>query len=281
MQIIKSLIRLILPETLAHRLANWIRARRRKKFRAYVAEHNYCGEKLRIHIEDAMAAAWYDHDWQDEFREIHLLKQSKLKSGARVFDIGAHQGVVALIFSRLVGQHGTVVAVEADPWNAAQAAKNQQTNQATNLRVINAVAGPTDKLPSVGPSTDRGLIQEWSLDNVSFRSVDSLGSELGAPDVVYVDVDGYELDVLAGAEGTLASHADWFVEVHVGCGLEANGGSWQQVLAVFPEESYVRLIASENQQDFLPFDAKSKLLGERFFLLALRHPNACSTHKPA
>lgn len=272
MQIIKSLIRLILPETVVHRLANWIRARRRKKFRSYVAEHNYCGEKLRIHIGDAMAAAWYDHDWEDGFREIHVLKQSRLKNGARVFDIGAHQGVVALILSRLVGESGSVLAVEGDRWNAAQASKNQQTNRATNLRVINAVVGPADTLPSAPPLNGTGLIHEWSLDNVPFRSLDSLGSEFGAPDVVYVDVDGYELDVLAGATATLGSQADWFVEVHVGCGLEANGGSWQMVLSQFPEDAYERLIASESQPDFQPFDASSEVLNERFFLVALRRP---------
>lgn len=272
MKFIKSLIRVILPETLSHRLANWVRSRRRKVFRSSITEHYYCGEKLRIHIGDAMAAAWYDHDWEDGFHEINVLKQSQLKNGARVFDIGAHQGVVALILSRLVGESGSVLAVEGDPWNAAQASKNQQTNRATNLRVINAVVGSADTLPSDLPLNGKGLIHEWSLDNVPFRSLDSLGSEFGAPDVVYVDVDGYELDVLAGANATLGSHADWFVEVHVGCGLETNGGRWQMVLSHFPEDAYERLIASERQPDFHPFDASSEVLNERFFLLALRRP---------
>ena len=50
-------------------------------------------------------------------------------------------------------------------------------------------------------------------------------------DVVLVDVEGFECRVLAGAAATLAGEADWAVEVHVGCGLEAAGGSVERVLA--------------------------------------------------
>ena len=274
MQVLKSLIRLILPEFLSHRLANWIRARRRTKFSPYVAEHSYCGESLKVHIGDPMAKCWYDRDWVDEFQEILMLKQFQLKSGATVFDIGAHQGVVALIFSRLVGQNGKVLAVEGDQWNARQATKNQETNQATNLRVINAAVGSVDQIPPKRQSSETSLVRQWSLDNVPFRSVDSLAAEYGLPNLVYVDVDGFELDVLAGASETLASDADWFVEVHVGCGLESNGGSWQDVLAVFFKESHELFIASEKHPKFVSFDARSDTLLERFFLVAIRRSNA-------
>ena len=59
-----------------------------------------------------MGAGWYDHDWP-ELPEIALLKQHGLRPGARVFDIGAHQGVVALMLSKTVGPEGFVLAVEA------------------------------------------------------------------------------------------------------------------------------------------------------------------------
>ncbi len=62
-----------------------------------------------------MAEGWYDHDWVDVMNEITLLRKSRLKVGARVFDIGAHQAVVALLLSRTVGPTGEVIAVEADP----------------------------------------------------------------------------------------------------------------------------------------------------------------------
>lgn len=37
-----------------------------------------------------------------------------LSKGGRIFDLGAHQGVVALMLSRYVGEQGSVLAVEAD-----------------------------------------------------------------------------------------------------------------------------------------------------------------------
>ena len=75
------------------------------RFKKKVVEHSYCGEKLRVSIEDGLGQGWYDRDW-GMMREIGLLTRSRLKSGALVFDLGAHQGVVAMILARKVGQNG-------------------------------------------------------------------------------------------------------------------------------------------------------------------------------
>src|SRR3990172_10929015 len=72
--------------------------------------HIYAGYPLTVFIWNHVSAIWYDHDL--ERREIVFLQQNKLKAGAVVFNIGAHHGVIALIFSKLVGKTGLVVAVE-------------------------------------------------------------------------------------------------------------------------------------------------------------------------
>jgi hypothetical protein len=72
-----------------------------------------------------------------------------------------------------------------------------------------------------------------------------LARRFGRPDVVYVDVEGYECRVLAGATATRASAADWFVEVRVRYSLEAAGGSADEALAFFPAERYERFVHRE------------------------------------
>ena len=56
----------------------------------------------------------------------------------------------------------------------------------------------------------------------------------GAPDVLFVDVEGYELHVLRGARLTLETHRpDLFVEVHTDAGLERFGDA-DDLLALIP-----------------------------------------------
>jgi protein-L-isoaspartate(D-aspartate) O-methyltransferase (PCMT) len=86
-------------------------------YRRRVVEHTYAGHPLRIALRDPLAEGWYDHDWGTQ-PEIDVLRSGRLRPGARVFDLGAHQGVVALMLARIVGPAGHVVAVEAEPHNA-------------------------------------------------------------------------------------------------------------------------------------------------------------------
>jgi len=86
---------------------------------------------------------------------------------------------------------------------------------------------------------------------------------------VFLDVEGAECMALAGAARTLASGADFFVEVHVGCGLEALGGSIPKVFECFPAERFELFGRAEEDTDFRPISPSDPLTAKRFFLLAL------------
>lgn len=268
---LKAWIRWLLPKWLAYRLASLVAAWRRWTFPRKIVQHVYCGQPLTLQIADAMAQAWYDHDWVEVMPEIAELKKRKLKPGAKVFDIGAHQGVVALLLARAVGPEGSVVAVEADPWNARAAEINRKLNKAANLRVLHAAAGETDRMPDHEAREGLDRVFDWCQKEVGFLCLDTLAKQHGLPDVVYVDVDGFETAVLRGARSILATETDWFVEVHVGCGLENEGSSWQEVLEFFPATRYRRLVASDKSPEFVPFCDTSPLLADRFYLLACAH----------
>ena len=77
-----------------------------------------------MHIVDAMGQGWYDQDWPPPAEIGVLSERGRLREGARVFDVGAHQGVVAMMLGDLVGAAGRVVAVEATPHNAEVAGRN-------------------------------------------------------------------------------------------------------------------------------------------------------------
>jgi hypothetical protein len=74
--------------------------RRVARYRNRVVHHRYGGHELAISLEDPVADEWYDHDWPLP-HELARLRASRLVPGARVFEIGAHQGIVALMLARL------------------------------------------------------------------------------------------------------------------------------------------------------------------------------------
>lgn len=237
--------------------------------------HRYGGHDLTISLEDPVGEEWYDHDWPVT-PEIACLAGSRLKRGARVFDIGAHQAVVALILSRLVGPDGQVLALEAERHNFEVATRNKELNQAENLEVLHAAGGASDGWLSLSGGLNGTVTKNGGIASSRTRalSVDSLADRHGVPDVVFVDVEGYEHEVLRGARRTIESAAtDFFVEVHVGHGLELLGGSAEEVLGFFDPARFTRLISPARgeleQYEMGPLEERLEMLADRFFLIAL------------
>jgi FkbM family methyltransferase len=206
------------------------------RFRKKVVEHCYCGEKLRVSIEDGLAKGWYDHDW-GIMAEISSLSESRLKSGALVFDLGAHQGVVAMILARKVGQNGKVVAAEPIPHNFAVMGRNIELNQLTNIRPIQAAIG--NKVGTLefssGLNGSAAVVSKYGLTQiVPMVTINSLVEKFGKPDVVFLDVEGFEALALSSAQLAFHGNCDFFVEVHVGAGLEKAGSSVGEILNYFP-----------------------------------------------
>jgi FkbM family methyltransferase len=265
---VKQIIKTMVPKALWNRLrvlrvrytmANYHRRRVR---------HNYGGHELEVELIDPMGAGWYDHDWP-ELPEIALLKQHGLQPGARVFDIGAHQCVVALMLAKTVGPDGFVLAVEANPENCAAGECNRELNGITNCQILHsagsAVSGTLVFNRGTNGQVDDGT-GDWGRLEVKAISIDDLAASHGLPDVLFIDVEGFECEVLRGAQKVLASRPDCFVEVHVGAGLEKYGGSVERLLSLFP--SGYQFFAAGPVKPFAPFQEGSTLTEERFFLVA-------------
>jgi hypothetical protein len=137
----RTVARSILPEPIYRTMRGRRIQRKIARYRPRVVEHTYAGHSLRLQLRDPLGDGWYDHDWWDTQPELELLKAGRLRPGAIVFDLGAHQGVVALILAREVGHSGVVVAVEAAAHNAAVAEENRVLNGADNVTILHAAGG--------------------------------------------------------------------------------------------------------------------------------------------
>ncbi len=262
----KALARRVVPHTLYRRY-------RRRKVASLIAAyptrevtHTYGGHSLRVQLTDPLAEGWYDHDW-DQLEAISFLREQRvLRPGAVVFDLGAHQGIVALMLAREVGETGRVLAIEAEPHNARLAAANRELNGAENLTVLHAAGAASAGVISFAEGLNGQIDEHTAAGNVEVVAVtiDDLAREHGTPDLALIDVEGYEGQVLEGARETLAgSSTSFLVEVHEA--LSSYGGRAEKIVELFA--GFERFVAIEDDQPFLALEGTPP--SGRFFLIAI------------
>ena len=244
-------------------------------FRKRTVVHTYGGKLLKVYLSDEASVVWYDHDYPP-LPELEFLRRDGFPRGTRIFDIGAHQCVIAMMLAEAVGPSGSVIALEALPHHAKVGLRNVRANGYHNIEVVHAAGAETSgKIAfTFGDHIHRGERDSDGKIWVESYSIDDLTEHFGAPGIVYIDVEGYECRVLKGAAKTLATNPDCFVEVHVGCGLEAFGDGVDSVLNFFPAERYHLFARSLTEERFSPLKFAHGALADtrtnsRFFLLAL------------
>ena len=155
-------------------------------------------------------------------------------AGRVVYDVGCLEGLYTLFFARAVGARGQVVAFEPNPQNCVAIRDNVTINRFTNVRLMEIGLGTGPGTMELvipfgfpGQGTVDSELKDHYLKQTGTRRVsvriDSLDRVAGSdrlppPDVMKVDVEGFELQVLEGAVETLREHQPkLFVELH---GLE-------------------------------------------------------------
>src|SRR5687768_18107397 len=242
----------------------------RAVFHPYKVTHRFGGRQLTVHINDETARAWYNGDWRIPAEIQVIAERGKLKPGATVFDIGAHQAIVAMILAEHVGEKGHVIAVEASAHNAETARANIATNSIRNVTVIHAAGSDIPGTLRFTPTLN-GHVAAGHAPGVTVTAVtvDQLSAEYGSPDVLFLDVEGYEMHVLRGASETIArERPDICVEVHSGgMGLE-QFGTVEELLALIPA-GYEIMVAPPDVEPFVPIAEGRRILDQRARLIAL------------
>jgi FkbM family methyltransferase len=134
-----------------------------------------------------------------------------LKPGMVVYDIGANVGFFTLLTDRLVSPGGTVIAFEPDPVNLAALRRNLALNPVRRqIRIIAAAASSRTGPGSFESETSMtGRVETKGTVPIELIRIDDFTAEYPhlAPDLVKIDVEGHELDVLAGMAKTLREHS--------------------------------------------------------------------------
>lgn len=159
----------------------------------------------------------YLAEMNDEFDRENVTVFARLcDTDSRVLDVGANIGMTAIAFSRIC-LAGQVAAIEPLPHVYEYLRRNISASGAANVKTFNFALGscaaaaviqghPSDYASSFIADKYQIPDTDHSAHNISIRRLDETFSELSLDrlDLMKVDVEGFELEVFAGAEKTLA-----------------------------------------------------------------------------
>jgi FkbM family methyltransferase len=255
-------------------LRRWQASRTARSIERYPARsetHSYHGHEFRVQIADPMGEMWYGHDWPDTVLPEFEALRAVVQPGDTVFEIGAHQGIIALMLADLVGPSGCVVAVEPNHHNASVMTTNVLENRLGQVVPLLAAVGETPGQLWFSRYGATVRPDRKGAELVPCVTIDQLSATYGRPDLLWIDVEGFECQVLNGARATMEARPNVALEIHTGPLLDAQGGSTVEALDWFrdgyellwnPEPNGRRFGLDRFDIDAPPVD--------RFGLLALR-----------
>lgn len=146
-------------------------------------------------------------------RRVHRLIDAAASPGGFVVDVGAHIGYNTVYAANCVGPSGCVIAIEPTDDTRAVLFENVRMNALAQVSVLPCAAGAARSDREFFVRGDTSAVNSLFRDSfyapvtratrVQVAPLDDLVA--GAPDLVKIDVEGAELDVLAGMTRLLAA----------------------------------------------------------------------------
>lgn len=175
-------------------------------------------------------------------KESTEIFRSYLEEGMKVVDVGANIGYYTLIEADSVGSEGKVMAIEPTRDSFLKLQKNCSINNFENVKCLNVAAGlergqvqlkerPSPNLNKIVnfDGEDTTAVQQETLDNiVDFE-----------PDIVRMDVEGYELEIIQGMAEILSSEdLKLFLELHPNKMKDYGGADIDQVWDILSRHDF-------------------------------------------
>lgn len=186
--------------------------------RRFVVGH---GTRFLVHPDAWPAFRYFTLYDPDMIVEVDVFRRLT-SARRRLFDIGAHYGLFTLVFTSR--SEAEAVAFEPSPEAYAVLSHNARLNPGRRIRTIDAALGASKATVEMAYEGTHLVATELSGGDPShsvrmpLSTVDSYVDRFGvAPDVLKIDVEGYELEVLRGARSLLATARPLvFLEIHPG-----------------------------------------------------------------
>jgi FkbM family methyltransferase len=175
-------------------------------------------------------------------------------SGQIIYDVGAHEGVYSMFFSRAVGENGKIITFEPHPENCSRILENLKFNKISNVE-LRPIGLGKEKGRAMLTFPDSDLARGTAIKEIGDKilsekgtrtieieidSLDNLIQDLPRPDFIKIDVEGMEFDVLCGMHNTIRKYKPrLFVEIHgTGKGIQSKIENAQRVIDFLIQKGY-------------------------------------------
>lgn len=169
---------------------------------------------FKVKTEDVLGRHIYKYHAHEPHIGSFLTRHLRFEPGDIVFDIGANIGWYSLLLGRMIPPGVNIYSFEPDPVNFEMLEHNIRLNHATQITAIQKALATEDGTQQLHRYDSNNLgrhsllnlqdgesvaVQTTSLDN--FWESQELGSRI--PRFIKIDIEGYELMALRGAENIL------------------------------------------------------------------------------
>jgi FkbM family methyltransferase len=186
---------------------------------------------------------WYFSEAHQGIEEIDFFLQ-KLHPGDVLYDIGAFRGVYGAAAKAAFGKSISVHLFEPVPDNLAAINTVGRLNGFDDYHCVDRAVGSSRPIRGLVDAQDRMLRHadegaDVEMTELRSISVDAYSAESGTrPSVLKIDVEGFELEVLAGAEQCFQKHRPriW-LELHPQH-IAAQGHRWEDAVDFLTARSY-------------------------------------------
>lgn len=191
--------------------------------------------------------------------EMTAMAREKIQPGWHILDIGAHVGYYTLLFATRCGPEGRVAAFEPEAVPFGSLNENIGLNGLENVRTFRLALSNHRGHAVMKPENHGQMLQDEEGDadsTVEMIPFDEFWPTLGWSrlDLVKIDVEGAEIDILAGMESVLEKyHPHLFVEIHPLHLKKVFHSSAGEVLRLLTEKHHYRLV---------PVDSDSLEIGD-------------------
>jgi FkbM family methyltransferase len=245
---------------------------------------NFYRKLLTLGTEEVVQTPWGPKIWCDYSHWVERLIalgaferryidyfSSHISEGDVVIDAGAFIGIFSLIAADRVGESGLVLAFEPNPSTFTRLKKNIKLNEYNNINyyemALSDRSGTRGLLitrePGQSTFADENFTSIWHHDLVNSRekkrtevrtiSFDDFckDHEILSVDAIKIDVEGFELKVLAGMKNIITNSPEisLFIEIHPRL-MESLGGTQSQLFDLLADYGFTHFTLIESNRVF-------------------------------
>lgn len=250
---------------------------RQLTFQPYVIHMQAEGEEFTFYVGSEVGKEWYDTGHPTPRAEMRFIRDHLVQKGDLVLECGCHHGFTTLLLSKWTGTQGKVIAFDANRHNVAIARKNMELNAIGNVEMHVAAVGNQTGTVYITDASNAKVASRFLHGEIEVTAVRLDDFLMGrTPDLIKIDVEGYELEVLKGLRLPLARRdSNLAIEVHCDA-LQNYGASTTELFEFMGLQDYVCWLGIGEQANecIRPFTARVSHIPplSRIYLFAIpRH----------